>query len=254
MTHYNMITITLSGKKIINHRGKSWLMTSDTGLFVRRTAFNQEMFYKSEWEILAFYFQDDFLISVFNEYRSFLPVNQLPATPADMLLPFNVNTTTAAFSYSIVPYFNQRPQPSESLIELKFKELLFLLLSNPLNTSLLAYAKSISENNKTPLRDIMEANYTFNLSLADFARIGQSSLASFKREFEQIYKMTPGKWLTQKKLEYAVTLLNTTAKNMNEIAYDSGFENATHFNRIFKEKYGLPPLQYRKKTSNLIAI
>jgi AraC family transcriptional regulator, exoenzyme S synthesis regulatory protein ExsA len=61
--------------------------------------------------------------------------------------------------------------------------------------------------------------------------------------------MSPGKWLTHKRLEYAKLLLNTSKKNVSEIAYTTGFENITHFSRIFKEKYNLSPLQFRKETN-----
>jgi AraC family transcriptional regulator, exoenzyme S synthesis regulatory protein ExsA len=62
------------------------------------------------------------------------------------------------------------------------------------------------------LPEIMEANYTFNLSIAEFARISQRSHASFKRDFISCYKTTPGKWLVQKRLEYAKHLLESSSK------------------------------------------
>ncbi|QGH33931.1 helix-turn-helix domain-containing protein [Gracilibacillus salitolerans] len=36
-------------------------------------------------------------------------------------------------------------------------------------------------------------------------------------------------------------------KPVQEIAYESGFENISHFSRYFKEKIGIPPREYRKK-------
>ncbi|MGP4041486.1 AraC family transcriptional regulator [Gracilibacillus sp. D59] len=36
-------------------------------------------------------------------------------------------------------------------------------------------------------------------------------------------------------------------KPVQEIAYESGFENISHFSRYFKEKIGMPPREYRKK-------
>ena len=99
----------------------------------------------------------------------------------------------------------------------------------------------------------MEANYTFNLTIEEFARISQRSVGTFKREFHEYYQTTPGKWLTQKKLEYAKQLLDLNQKNVSEIAYASGFENLSHFSRIFKEKYGLSPLQHRLKANPTIS-
>ncbi|MEP7233646.1 MAG: AraC family transcriptional regulator [Ginsengibacter sp.] len=250
--NYNLITYTFRGKKTFHHRDKSWTLTDNSCVFVRKTAFNQERDDMVGWEVLAFYFQDNFLQQVFREYRQYLPLKNLPSPPADMLIEINVNETTSTFFYGMVPYFTQQVPPSESLLELKFKELLFNVFSDPANVNLVAYINSIDDQLKTPLWQIMEGNYTFNLSIDEFARIAQRSVAAFKREFHEYYHTTPGKWLTNKRLEYAKLLLDTSKRNVSEITYASGFENLTHFSRIFKEKYGLSPLQYRRKANDPI--
>ncbi len=226
--NYNLITYTFRGKKTFHHRNKSWTLTDNSCVFVRKTAFNQERDDMVGWEVLAFYFQDNFLQQVFREYRQYLPLKNLPPPPAEMLIEINVNEITSTFFYGMVPYFTQQIPPSESLLELKFKELLFNVFSDPANVNLLAYINSIDDQHKTPLWQVMEANYTFNLSVDEFARIAQRSVAAFKREFHEYYHTTPGKWLTHKRLEYAKLLLDTSKKNVSEITYASGFENLTH--------------------------
>lgn len=252
-THYNEIVYTLSGKKTLHHREKSWDLTDNKSLFIRRTAYNQEMYDSVGWEVLAFIFHDDILLRVFREYRQHLSLRNLPPTPADMFININVNETTRTFFYSMMPYFTQKIPPSESLLELKFKELLFNVFSDPANLDLLSYINSIDDQYQTPLWQVMEANYTFNLSIDEFARIAQRSVATFKREFQEYYHTSPGKWLTHKRLEYAKLLLDTSKKTVSEIVYASGFENLSHFSRIFKEKYHLSPLQYRRKINGSIS-
>jgi len=247
-THFNKFIFVLEGNKMIHHSGKSWMLSTETAVFFRKTAYAQERFKDIEWEVLCFYCPDNYLRQVFLEYRQYLPLKNIPSASNEMLFEINVNAITRAFFYSIVPYFKEYPKPSENLLEMKFKELLFSILSNPANTNLLAYVNSITDKIKPPLCEIMEANFTFNLSLAEFSRISQRSLASFKREFTEVYKTTPGKWLSQKRLDYAKQLLDTSPKNVNEIAYETGFESSTHFSRVFKEKFGLAPLQYRKQS------
>lgn len=248
--HYNEIAFTLSGKKTLHHREKSWTLTDNKSVFIRRTAYKAEKYDFEGWEILTFCFQDDFLRQVFREYRQYLPLKNLPPPPSDMLIEINVNETTRAFFYSMVPYFSQKIPPSERLLELKFKELLFNIFSDPANADLIAYINSIDDQYKTPLWQVMEANYKFNLTIDGFARIAQRSVGSFKREFYEYYHTTPGKWLTQNRLEYAKYLLDTSKKNVSEIVDESGFENLTHFSRIFKVKYGLSPIYYRKRTND----
>ena len=67
-----------------------------------------------------------------------------------------------------------------------------------------------------------------------------------KGEFQHHYHNSPGKWLTDKRLEYAKHLLETSKKSVSEVADACGFENPAHFSRVFKEKTGMAPLQFRK--------
>jgi AraC-like DNA-binding protein len=43
--------------------------------------------------------------------------------------------------------------------------------------------------------------------------------------------------------------LKITDKNISEIAYKNGFENISHFNRVFKSIKEISPRQYRSTIS-----
>lgn len=246
-THFNEIAYTLSGKKTIYQGGKSWELTENKSLFFRRAAYKQELDETAGWEVLAFYFKDDFLRRVFDEYKNHLPLKNLPQPPKEMFIEIKVSESARAFFFSILPYFNQRQSPPEKLLELKFKELLFIILSDPSNTTMLAYVNSIIDQYKTPVWEIMENNYTFNLTIRQFAKMAERSTSSFQREFYKYYKTTPGTWLQKKRLKHASLSLEISNSPITEIAFDSGFKNVSHFSRIFKETYGLSPSIYREK-------
>lgn len=244
--HFNQIAFTLQGAKTFHVGNQSWVMTEDTTHFAKKGAWKQENA-DLQWELLAFYFPDEFLSRFYNEHRQLLKVISLHASPAGSFINIKINDATRAFFFSVLPYFSQQPPPSATLLELKFKELLLNILSNPENQSLLSYISYLSDFKKPLLNDIMESNFYFNLSIAEFARIAQRSVSTFKRDFEDLYHATPGKWLTDKRLNYAKHFLENSTKNVNEIVYDSGFENVSHFCRVFKEKFGMTPLQFRKR-------
>ena len=92
----------------------------------------------------------------------------------------------------------------------------------------------------------MERNFIYNLKLEEFAKLSGRSLASFKRDFAAVFKMTPGRWMLRKKLEYAKQLLEITDKNINELSFEAGFESPSHFIRSFREYYHITPFQYKK--------
>jgi len=109
-----------------------------------------------------------------------------------------------------------------------------------------AHAALVTDHRRESISEIMEANYTYNLSLKELARLTHLSLASFKREFKKAFGTTPGKWLKEKRLDHAGRILSSSSKSISDVAFESGFENTTHFSRVFKEKFHETPLHYRQ--------
>jgi AraC-like DNA-binding protein len=245
--HYNQFTFSLKGERILHQGGKLWKVTPETSYFQRKTAYVQEITDSEGWEVLVFHIPDEFLVQFANEFMDNLPIEKLPELTNDMFIKIELSEITRSSFYSMLPYFRQKRPPSEKLLELKFKEILLSILSNPSNKQLVSYILHLSDDIKTPIWQIMEKNYTYNLTLKEYARISSRSLAAFKREFFEYYNTTPGKWLSDKRLNHARMLLITTKQNITEVAFNSGFENISHFSRIFKEKTGVSPLQFRKR-------
>lgn len=71
------------------------------------------------------------------------------------------------------------------------------------------------------------------------------SHAQFSREFKKYTSLTLIDYLTEKRLEYATELLQKTDLSVLDIAFNVGYTSLSFFIRIFKERYGVPPLQYR---------
>ena len=133
----------------------------------------------------------------------------------------------------------------KELVEIKFNELLFNIALNPINKNLIGFFNSLKQVEKTNLNEIMTKNFHYDLQLEEFARLCGRSLSTFKRDFKTHFNQTPGKWINNKRLEYAKTLLKNSELNINEICYESGFKNTSHFNNSFKQKYQYPPNKYR---------
>ncbi|MCF6405997.1 AraC family transcriptional regulator [Chitinophaga filiformis] len=70
----------------------------------------------------------------------------------------------------------------------------------------------------------------------------------FIRLFKKSMGCTPGRYISQKKIEKAqrVMLLKKDV-SIKELAYNLGFENISYFNRFFKKMTGENPGSYRKK-------
>ena len=70
------------------------------------------------------------------------------------------------------------------------------------------------------------------------------------RLFKKETGMTPSQFFSNIKLEHARMLLESTNFSVANIASIVGFSSLGHFTKVFKERYSLPPANYRKKWSN----
>jgi AraC-like DNA-binding protein len=190
---------------------------------------------------MVFFMPDSFLSQVMHENWKSLPLENLPEPGSDHVLSLDVDDLSKSFFLSMPPYFSQEPPPPENLLELKFKELILCLLSNSKNKHLLAYLKNLANQKYQSLAEIMENNYTFNLTLGEYAKLACKSVPTFKREFKRIFNDTPAKWVLKKRLDLATDLLRRTSLSIGEIVFECGFENPTHFSRVFKIKWVSSP-------------
>lgn len=245
-SNHNQLSFTIQGKRALRHGNKKWVLNSGQGILLKRGAFVQELLDNyADWEVLSLYLKDNYLKQVFEEFRVYLPLKNLPEVDVEMIQEFSLNDQIHNSYESLLPYFARPHLLPDSILEGKFKELLFNILTYPPNSHILAYINQITSDYIVPIWQVMEANYFYDLTISEFAEIANRSTTTFRRDFEAHYHTTPGKWLTNKRLEKSRLLLETSKKTISEIIFDCGFKNISHFSKIFKEKFNLSPTQYR---------
>ncbi|RYF94309.1 MAG: AraC family transcriptional regulator, partial [Chitinophagaceae bacterium] len=142
--------------------------------------------------------------------------------------------------------FGAERMPDESLVQLKFRELILTIADNPGNAEVLSYFCSLLRAPQAnSLQTVMEENFCYNLKLEEFARMSSRSLSAFKRDFFKIFNTSPGKWLIEKRLDHALHLITNLNKTVSETAFESGFESASHFSRAFRDRFGKSPAVFK---------
>lgn len=108
------------------------------------------------------------------------------------------------------------------------------------------FASLFSENEpaQLSLKNLIEENLFNNLTIDELAFLANRSLSSFKRDFEQLYHVSPQRYIRERKLEIACAEL-LKGKPASELYHTYGYDNPSNFNTAFKKKYGLTPLAYR---------
>jgi AraC-like DNA-binding protein len=242
-SHHNYILYVLEGRKIWHTAGASYDLREGSCVFVKKGAAIVEQFFDSEFCFFLFFIPDDFICHVIKSRSKPL---QRPSAPSGPVMPIHNSATIQAYFQSMLPYFDHEQEPDQSLLELKFKELVLALADNPRNHELQAYFSSLLQGPQTvSLQRVMEENFCFNLKLEELARLSSRSLSAFKRDFEKVYDMPPGKWLMEKRLNHSLHLLTNVGKTVSEAAFESGFESSSHFSRAFRQRFGNSPLSIR---------
>jgi AraC family transcriptional regulator len=95
--------------------------------------------------------------------------------------------------------------------------------------------------------DYIRAFYDRNLGLQEIAQVACLSPNHLLRNYSEIFKKTPHQHITELRISKAKQLLRKLDYSMIDIAFEIGFHNPVSFSKMFKQKEGLSPLQFRKK-------
>lgn len=95
----------------------------------------------------------------------------------------------------------------------------------------------------------INAHYTQTLSLDEVARLAAMNSTYFSDYFKRVMKKTLTEYILSLRMNHAKGLLKQTNESVTDISMESGFGNVSYFNRVFKKRTGLSPIQYRKSLS-----
>jgi AraC-like DNA-binding protein len=94
--------------------------------------------------------------------------------------------------------------------------------------------------------DTLAANLEGDISLADLANDCGLSASHFSRAFRQSTGMSPHRWLQQRRVDLAKSLLPDRSLSLASIALACGFADQSHFTRVFSNFVGISPGNWRR--------
>ena len=113
------------------------------------------------------------------------------------------------------------------------------------------YPQSIRGETENPtvrmLRDYIQLYFSQDLSLSMLAKTYHYNEKYLGRLFKQQTGYAFHDYLNKHRLDYAKKLLKDPSISVTDAALQSGFNNVTYFNRLFRQHFDVTPTQYRKK-------
>ncbi len=92
-------------------------------------------------------------------------------------------------------------------------------------------------------------NFNKDIDLNSVADLVNMNPSAFSRSFKRVHRKTFSKYVNEIRIGYACKLLIENELNVAAIAYESGFNNLSNFNRQFKMIKNMSPSAYLKKHS-----
>lgn len=113
--------------------------------------------------------------------------------------------------------------------------------------SSIGYVNSFLKTENRRLHRIYEfvfKNFKDSIQASDVASVIGMNSSAFSRFFKRVHRKTFTRYLNEIRIGYACKLLLEDKLNITAIAYESGFNNISNFNRQFKEIMGKSPSAY----------
>ena len=235
-------TVSLSSEK------KNWHITPNEVVIVNRGNYvmSEDLSDTLNFDALLF-FISPYFVTYLTEKES--PIINILNSNIDVIpIEFNSYIKNYIDTFSLL-FKDKSPLLNESdFLNIKSKEFLYYLEKNILGKRDCSDTSIINENEK--LQQVV-INKWEQHSLKELAFLCCMSESKFKRKFHSLYNKTPGTWVREQKLRKAKDQLTNSDTKIYLLASDLGFKDSKYFSRLFKDRYGLSPLEYRKQLTKI---
>ncbi len=153
--------------------------------------------------------------------------------------PIKSHPLLDSFFGSLLPYFEMQDELPDDIVAIKTQEILTII--DAVDKRVSSILGTFNEVGKIDLEKYMEEHFMYNLPLERFAFLTGRSLTTFKSDFKKTFKNTPGKWLTEKRLNLAHHKITAENQKITDVYHSVGFENLSHFSFAFKKAFGYSP-------------
>mgnify|MGYP005988548281 CR=1 FL=1 len=144
--------------------------------------------------------------------------------------------------------FINNTKSKDVLLDLMIQELIIRLLQSKARKLILNNVDDIYNDSRIgyAVKYIKENLTNNNLTLDDVSEKACMSKSHFFKKFKSTLGITPVDYINSEKIKFAKNLIKKNPnENICDIAYKTGFNNVSYFNRLFKKNELLTPQQFK---------
>lgn len=234
----NMFSFLQVGKKQVHFAGTAVAVNKDQSLLLKKGnwLWTELLDLDANYYCKLFFFSE----KVLNEFlEKHIEHKETDKDPTPYFIIRN-DTYITSYLNSLSTISDAPAVFMENLLAVKFEELMLYLLQK-YGSKFKNYLHSLIVNRSSPFKKTVENHIHSNLKLEEIAFLCNMSLSTFKRYFLKEYKVSPGKWLQDKRLQKAKELLQGGEFKASDIYFEFGYNNLSNFSIAFKNKFGISP-------------
>jgi AraC-like DNA-binding protein len=235
------------GESLLNSSTENLNIYVSESVLLKCGSYFSDLIQKSEnqnCEIFAIHLHKDILQELYkDEVPSFIKPNHKKY----FAVKIKKQDIIIHFIESLEFYFQNPTLVNDELLKLKIKELILLLLQTNNTENIISIFSHLFTPRQANFKEVIQTHLFTKITISELAVLSGRSLSAFKRDFESYFKDTPANYIKEQKLLKANDLLVSTDFSVSEICYEVGFNDTSHFTKLFKQKYNSTPTKYRKR-------
>ncbi|MEE9350595.1 MAG: AraC family transcriptional regulator [Flavobacteriaceae bacterium] len=149
----------------------------------------------------------------------------------------------------LVHTFTNNNKSKDAILDLMIQELIVRLLQTKAKQSILSDTSNIFCDTRigTVIKFINEHLTDKNITVDVLAEKAYMSTSHFHKQFKNTLGISPIDYVNSERIKFSKKLISDSQKrNISDIAFKSGFNSVSYFNRQFKKHELVAPSEYRK--------
>lgn len=230
-----LLIYTLAGKGSLKYENSTYHLTPGTVMFINCMNHHYyECLKNQQWEFLWLHFNSSSALGYYEEFIK----NRFRIL--DSLDPFFMESKMRR----ILSLTQRKDLHSEVIVSGLIVEILTqILIENESENLSLGF---MPDSLKRAVKEI-DNHFQEPLTLDGLSALAGISKYHFSREFKRYIGMTPNEYIIVARINYSKQLLKYSNQTIEEITFNCGFHNVSHFINLFKKHEKATPLKYRKE-------
>jgi AraC-like DNA-binding protein len=184
-------------------------------------------------------------VAIENENNSW----ELKDSTSHLINNTDVNHLIERLTYT----FTNNNKSKDVLLDLMIQELIVRLLQTKAKSLIITDENQIFSDTRigTVIKYIKDNLTNKDISVDVLAKKAYMSTSHFHKQFKNTLGVSPIDYINSEKIKFSKTLIKESKDfRMSDIAFKSGFNNTSYFNRQFKKMELMTPQQFKKSVSS----